>query len=180
MKNLNKAIAFLFLAVFAANAQNDNTRVSVYLHPISFFTYYAEDEIVVYSTVEIPLNLSFALIIYPDVWIDSKQLDKYASVSRVGSGLGIRYFLNERGDGMYLQALADLHYYSIKDELELHGGKGVSNTFMLYLGNAYKFRRVSIFSDIGVGIGNAKAKHKDILYSNKVYFDFSLGIGIPF
>jgi hypothetical protein len=202
MRHHNPAILIpLLIALLAANASaqtdaqnmqsafSDNQRVSVYLHPISFFTAFSAGIYQIYSTVEIPLNLSASLIITPDVWFSRGEKEEGTNTSRGGSGAGIRYFPGGAGEGLYLQALASAHYYSIKYKegwwyytsagtMSNEPKKGVSYDLLLYLGNAYKFRSVSIFSDVGAGIGNAK--HADDFYKNNAIIEFNLGIGLPF
>ncbi|MCL2101969.1 MAG: hypothetical protein FWH22_09695, partial [Fibromonadales bacterium] len=107
---------------------------------------------------------------------------------RAGSGIGLRYFPSGTSDGLYLQIMTSAHYYSIKYKegyYYLDGGepsnkpkKGTSADALLYIGRAYKYHRVNIFSDIGIGLGYAK--HNEVFYDNNVAFEANLGIGLPF
>jgi len=177
MKILRRSIAFFFLAFLTANADPvDYTKKAIYLHPVSLLVGANANELVLYSTIEIPLNLYFAPIIKPSVWNGHGEF-------RVGSDLGIRHYLAGRGEGMFLQLQGGFFHYSVKDgDSEGFGDwnygdfKKDSGTWvdgMLYLGNAYKFAYVNIYTDSGIGYGC-------ILGACAIRFDANIGLGISF
>jgi len=198
MRVLYKSVAFLFLAFFTANASlnpidmeevsrekaiadpsaMDYTKVSVYMHPVTLLVGANVKLLLLYSTIEIPMSLYNAPIIKPSVW-------NGPSFTRVGSDIGFRHYLAGRGEGMYLQPQVGLFYLSAKNwtfnfdydkDDDLIGYKKISGTWydgMLYLGRAYKFAYISIYSDGGIGYGCA-------LGGCSLIFDANIGLGISF
>jgi hypothetical protein len=179
MRILYKSIAFLFLAFFTANAEKDNTDISVYLHPVALLFGADAKALLFYSTVEVPLSLYNAPIIKPSLW-------KGQEFIRVGSDLGFRHYLAGRGEGLYLQPQVGAFYFSAKnwswsrdwynknnDEYKRSTGTWLDG--MLYLGNAYKFTYISIYSDTGIGYGCAFR-----LGSCALIYDANIGLGISF
>jgi hypothetical protein len=181
MKILYKSIAFLFLAFFTANASFpnpsalDNTRMSVYLHPVSILLGANDKTVLFYSTIEIPLNLYIAPIIKPSFWSGK-------DIFRIGSDLGFRHYLAGRGEGLYLQLKGGAFYFSAKNwnfdsdsknNDEIKRSKGTWFDGMAYLGQAYKFRYISIYYDYGIGYGCA-------LGSCALIPDGNIGLGISF
>jgi len=175
MKILRRSIVFFFLAFFTANADPvDCTKKAIYIHPVMLLIGANANELILYSTVEIPLNLYFAPIIKPSVWDGRGEF-------RVGSDLGIRHYLAGRGEGMYLQLQGGVFHYSIKDDdgigdwndREFKKDRGTWVDGMLYLGNAYKFAYVNIYTDSGIGYGC-------VLGACSIRFDANIALGISF
>jgi hypothetical protein len=194
-----KSLAFLFLAFFTANAQLlnpintaeqekgyiassalDNSRVSIYLHPFNLISGASMKLLLLYSTIEVPLNLYFAPIIKPSLWNYRDRL------FRLGSDFGLRHYLAGRGEGWYLQPQVGLFYLSAKvedwsfdlDDLDDDSNRGSTSKGtwfdgMLYLGSSYKFAYVNIYYDFGMGYGCA-------LKECVLIYDTNIGIGISF
>ncbi|MDR2555505.1 MAG: hypothetical protein LBC64_08775 [Fibromonadaceae bacterium] len=162
----------------------DYTKVSVYLHPVFLLVGANMKVLLLYSTIEIPLSLYNAPIIRPSVW-------NSPGLTRVGSDLGFRHYLAGKGEGMYLQpqvGLFYLSYLSAKDwsfDFDWDDDKN-DNIFepkkkkgslwydgMLYLGRAYKFAYISIYSDGGIGYGCT-------LGVCTLIWDANIGLGVSF
>ncbi|MCL1956537.1 MAG: hypothetical protein FWF63_04380 [Fibromonadales bacterium] len=185
-------ICFVLLILFIsyANAQEaakvqDNTRTSVYFHPISLSSNIFYTVInALYSTIEIPSSLSNSLIIKPSLLREHTDL----VLLKLGSDIGMRHYLFKKGKGLYLQEQVGVFYY--KRTYVADGGdtyfsiltfhetriKGLWFDTMGYLGYSWKLSKVSIFTDIGFGVA-AGMNHKNINISPLP--DFNLGIGIP-
>ena len=189
---MQKLIITFFLLISVANAQEDtviNTqeiqneipfdkRVSVYLHPIFFFAgatgnadWLKSDTIYnLYVTIEVPINLSYSLIIRPsylDGQIPIKSEVKFLSSDcyygkRLGSDFGIRYYKNKKGKGFYLQGQIGLFYYNeTGHKLNEFMGEHKNETydknymwvdFMGYIGKEWQFGdRFRMFFDAGLG-----------------------------
>jgi len=185
MKTLRKSIICLFLAICTANAQpesfeyysTDNTRTSVYLHPVSLLIGTNEKTLILYSTVEIPLSLYNAPIIKPGVWHNKDLL-------ALGAELGFRHYPSGRGEGLYLQPQVGAFYLSAKDfspfsmdfeyeDDKQNKRKGAWLEFMGFLGSTHKFRYLSIYYDTGIG-------YSCIFSKCSLLLDGNMGIGIPF
>jgi len=179
MKILHKFTVFLFLAVFTANADPvDYTKNAIYFHPVSLLVGANDNELILYTTAEIPLNLYFAPIIQPSVWNGNGEF-------RIGGDLGIRHYLAGRGEGMYLQLQAGAFYFSVTDSKsnvadfasvtddDFKSDRGTWIDGMLYLGNAYKFAYVNLYMDSGIGYGC-------VLGACSIRFDGNIGLGISF
>jgi len=194
MRFLGKAMIFLFFSVFAANASaHDNTRISVYLHPVALLVGLNDGMPMVYSTVEVPFSLYNALIVKPSLltlkpslWTSVKDknevLDSNVELLSLGSDIGFRHYPAGTGEGLYLQGQAGLFYLSVKDISDKKEFRVPWYDFMGYFGYAYKFAYMSIYSDTGLGyacVGGSKSNFK---YSGKctLAWDANFGIGIPF
>jgi len=192
MKILLKSIACLFLAICAANATVidsfaqekgnvedpsavDYTKISVYLHPVMLLVGANAKTLFLYSTIEIPISLYNSPIIKPSVW-------NQEYFSRVGVDLGFRHYPSGRGEGLYLQPQVGAFYLSAKDgwsfsldeeesKVEKISGKWLD--VMGYLGYAYKFKYLSIYSDSGIGYACIQSECG-------LMFDANIGIGISF
>ena len=196
-------LVYILLAISNINAQEqneDNTKVSVYIHPISLLlnTWFSN---AIYSTVEIPLSLSNSLIIKPSFL--REDLDR--SIFRLGSDIGIRHYLNGKGKGFYLQEQIGIFYYKLNRDDDCSCDDAQSDEYcecpdtsgpflpfpsvplknylwfdvMGYFGYSWKFSYVSIFTDIGIGVVmgiNDK--------SNSLSFyplpDINIGLRVPF
>ncbi|MDR0516926.1 MAG: hypothetical protein LBH25_07780 [Fibromonadaceae bacterium] len=193
MKTFRKSIVLLFLAAFTANADLgqfeqekrniadpsaiDNTRISVYLHPVMLLIGANAETTFFYSTIEIPTSLYNAPIIKPSIWLNSE-------FSRIGSDFGWRHYPAGRGEGLYLQPSVGFFYFSAYDSFSLdftsdtvkYEEKKRNGTWfdvMGYLGYTYKFAYLSIYSDTGIG-------YACIFSECGLMFDANMGIGISF
>jgi hypothetical protein len=189
MRVFCKSIAFLFFFFFTANAYSQpfdmesvdlkkkNTEILVYLHPVALLVGANSKMLLFYSTIEVPLSLYNAPIIKPSLWQGQE-------LTRVGSDFGFRHYLAGRGEGLYLQPQAGAFYFSAKnwswsrdlDKKNNDEYKRSSGTWfdgMLYLGNAYKFTYISIYSDTGIGYSCA-------LGDCALIYDVNIGLGISF
>jgi hypothetical protein len=202
-------IFLLILFISDANAEGDNEqdnqKISIYLHPNSFFCvwmftynsiagmdpapFYA-----IYLTVEVPLNLSNSLIIQPSLLYYESSGTTYIThnekliekMFRLGPGIGFRHFLNGKGDDLrlYLQAMSNIHYYSIKELDPSIYKKGFYTDLLGYLGFSRKRKifglSVCTFSDIGVGIVYPTNNSSPVifgLYKKFLTIDANMGIG---
>ncbi|MDR0516424.1 MAG: hypothetical protein LBH25_05195 [Fibromonadaceae bacterium] len=170
-------LLLLFLCSFVfANYRNE--RVSIYpLHPASIYFLIANlPEIVLsegakeyyglnspigfYFTVEYPLNDLYSLVVNPSIYYE-KSIDYNKDYNRedwkffrMGSGIGIRYFLNGNADGFYLQLMPSAYYTNL---IKYHYDKANEITsgpiidILGYVGYSAKFSRISIFFDAGAG-----------------------------
>jgi hypothetical protein len=213
--------AFIFLLIIFisnANAKQNNQKISIYLHPSSFLfgwmgsdidIYPTGDDIptshfyMIYLTVEIPLNLNNSLIIQPSLWyqegmtgISGRTYYHQDMVKRLGPGIGFRHFI---GDGLYLQAMSSIYYYSIEvedggwikdndgiDKYESTYKKGFYADLLGYLGYSWKGKIICTFSDIGIGFGypsNSPTRELSAILFKKqkpLIHDVNFGIGISF
>ena len=191
-------VVLLIISISYANeqetaVQQDNTRVSVYLHPVSLslglLLLELETNIValpIYSTIEIPFGLSNSLIIKPSLF---REKTKERNLLRLGSDIGIRHYLSGKGKGFYLQGQIGLFYYKNK-----HVDSADSVFYVLpvsitrnswaldamgYLGYSWKFSHVNIFVDFGFGAAwEINTKRSEPLLMPLP--DINVGIGIPF
>jgi len=215
MKTSCKAFIFLLIIfISSANAEynnkQNNQRISIYLHPASLFMADLVQNInivgdadtipiyVTYLTFEIPLSLSNSLIIQPSLWYiegtwyyNENEIVKVDNLFRLGSGIGVRHFVNRKGDGLYLQAMGNIHYYSIKEldesiynNKDFYYKKGFYADLLGYLGYSWKYSFFSIFQDIGIGIifpiDNPSYKVTVGAYKKPFTVDANLGIGFSF
>ena len=167
----------------------DNMKVAVYIHPFSlaFSTMLtalavSHGAMVVagwfYCTIEKPLNLYSSLIVKPSLWnefiFNLNNLDDYEADIRgirIGSDVGIRFYPNRKGEGLYLQAQGGIFNVNIYDT-KSYVGKDV----MGYFGFSYKSNyRGNIFFEIGAGWGNTSGERK-----NTVIFDINFGVNFKF
>ena len=189
---MKKLIITFLLLVPVANAQEDtviNTqelknkipfdkRVSVYLHPLTIICSILtmtddsfKDNLFLYSTVEVPLSLSYSLIIRPSYWYNPDNI-------RLGSDIGFRYYTSKKGKGFYLQGQMGMFYGSKVDCCEGEKENFTYFDIMVYIGISRKFSNFSIFSDFG--FGNASKKDGYIFPSdNGLILDYNIGVGIP-
>jgi len=194
MKFLRKTVIFFFLAVFAVNAQaqeQDNTRTSVYLHPAILVMGLNAGVPMIYSTVEVPFSLYNALIVKPNLWISMEgknELFDEVDLLRLGSDFGIRHYPAGRGEGFYLQGQLGLYYLSIEEMDNTVAAadrvkfKSFWYDFMGYLGWAYKFTYINVYSDTGLGYVCVSGGKSSFEYSGgcTLMWDVNLGIGFSF
>jgi len=206
--DVNISVGIPFGAPKSANAQEklepkqDNTRVSVYLHPFFFLLGFSEEAnpaLLIYSTIEIPFNLKQALIIKPSLAkLESKvkypEDDEPLRQLRVGSDVGIRIYHDRKGEGSYWQIQTGAFYHDARYLFPVSANNSIWLDIMGYSGYSWKFSRVSVFTDIGIGLGGLYGNW----YSRNLYgglyalncdgkcfgffpiIDANFGIGIPF
>ncbi|MCL1955988.1 MAG: hypothetical protein FWF63_01575 [Fibromonadales bacterium] len=205
-------IIFISDANAKYNKEQNNQKISIYGHPASLYMAYVvkninivdtgdgspdEDQSPIYTaylTVEIPLSLRYSLIIQPSLWYveggwysADNEILYVDKLFRLGSGIGLRHFVNGKGDGLYLQPMSSVHYYSIKEsynDKDFYYKKGYYADLLGYLGYSWKYSFFSIFSDIGIGtifpFGNSSYKVLVGGYNKPFTFDMNLGIGFSF
>jgi len=194
------AMAPLPMPVAKEEDYQKNLRVSAYLHPFSLFWGAAYDMFMFTSTVEVPLSLSNSVIIQPTVWLGSSDgyiddLVEYEKLRRVGTGIGMRHYAADKGQGFYLQALAGLYYFSAesisekesedeyRDFLEITTWtkvKGWVGELIFYVGASHKWQNISLFYEGGLGFGYDGTDTYQMGYTNRLVANFNLGIGLPF
>jgi len=230
MKTSYKSLAFIFLLIIfisSANAEDNeeqnNKKISIYLHPFSFFLIDTWENgwsnslfddkphiFIAYLTIKIPLSLSNSLIIQPSFWNrsgpfldtfgheDDDEILRLDDLSRLGLGIGLRHFVNGKGDGLYFQAMSNVYHYSITEwnrstynnalfsykKINFYYNKGYYADLLGYLGYSWKYSHFSMFSDIGIGtiypINNSNYELMVGVYKKPFTFDMNLGIGLSF
>jgi len=191
-----------------AEDYQQNLRVMAYFHPLPLFWGAAYNMFMFSSSFEIPLNLRNSIVVQPSVWFGSSDghipnitiflIDndgselQYEKLKRVGSGIGIRHYALDKGQGFYLQAMASAYYFSAKsvssrtdggywDERETVWNKvdGFVGELMFYLGSTHKWQNVGFFYEVGLGFGYDDTKTQQLGYINRLATNFNIGIGIP-
>jgi len=185
-----------------------NLRPAIYLHPLPLFFGAASNILMFSSTIEIPMNLSNSVIIIPAVWLGNSDgyiqvfdAVEYEKLIRIGSGIGVRRYARDRGQGFYLQAIASAYYISAKsishkeDPSEEDDDyyynwepkittwkkvKGVICDLILYIGSTHKWQNIGFFYEGGLGFGYDGTHTYQLGYINKLVASFNLGVGIPF
>ncbi len=179
-----------------------NLRNVVYLNPLALFFGAANNMFMFSSAVEIPLNLGNSVIVQPVVWLGSSNgyisLDdvEYEKLVRIGSGIGMRRYAHNKGQGFYLQAIASAYYISAESishketpDDDYSGREkirswikvqGMIGDLILYVGAAHKWQNISFFYEGGAGFGYDGTDTYQIGYINKLVFSFNVGLGIPF
>jgi hypothetical protein len=167
------AMAFTSVSAEVSNTDiplNTNQRTSVYLHPVSLIAGFASEgkfPFMLYLTGEFPFNERYALIVDPSLltWDD----DDGGEVFAIGSGIGIRRFVNGNADGFYLQLIPNISYWEEiahwkdwkgigkngEDEYEdkTDNASGINVDVLGYIGYSIKYSKISLFFDIGIGYG---------------------------
>ena len=205
------AILLLGLATMQAKsdtkAQDTNTVKSVelpalliHLHPastiFSLSSLFVEESkdgyeynvpVLLYLTLEKPLSQSSSLIIRPSFLSYNRFFysDK-DSVIRIGTDIGVRYYLNDKGefgDGIYLGGTAGLFYFKCKEEVYLnnypYGYKYEPKSSLwfdvaFYVGKAWKFSGVTLSLDAALGINLTNN-----LGGVPFIYDVNFCVGIP-
>ena len=167
------------------NQEPDNTRTTIYFHPASLIVAGLQwSSVMLYSTIEKPMSLSTSLIIRPSLW--NINGDDFFSdndkIFRFGSDVGYRYYLNEKGDDWFIQGQIGLFYFARTYRewgYPYYGDEKVKDNslwvdIMGYVGRAYKFKKASIYYNVGIGYANNP-------FDDNMNFmgDINLGIGIP-
>jgi len=172
--------------------KNNNTRVSVYLHPFSNLLSLSP----IYLTVETPFSLYNSLIIRPS-FLDISHVDGDKAF-RIGSDIGLRHYLAGNGEGLYLQGQMGIFYFRNNNHYvhdEECGTEEVNkNPFyriynipkkslwldvMGYIGYSLKFSHISIFIDAGFGPALA-INHEHVELFDELRPDLNIGIGFSF
>jgi len=174
-------------------AENDNARVSVYLHPVSTLLGIAGFS-PIYLTVEIPFSLYNSLIIRPS-YLNLSNFDG-DKIFRIGSDFGYRYYLTGKGENLYLQGQMGLFYFRGDDhytscyyedgcddvDANLIPFFSVPNyrkslwlDAMGYIGFSFKY----VFIDVGIGLIMVINPERVKLF-DELWPDLNIGIGIPF
>ena len=162
----------------------DNTRTSIYFHPTALIAGAATDAFLLFSTIEVPMNLFRSVIIKPSVCYISAQVNDFdlnlEDPFRIGTDIGIRFYPGEKGDGLYLQAQAGVFcLFAKENEYDYYTWSTKTkriNKFWLdvmgYVGYSKKYSRFSISIDAGLGI-------EFITMERELIGDVNLGIGFP-
>jgi hypothetical protein len=195
---LRVGIILLVIFIFNVSAQEtaieqNNTRISVYLHPFSTSGMVGQSPL--YLTVEIPFSLSNSLIIRPS-FLNINHVDGDKAF-RLGSDIGFRHYLARNGEGLYLQGQMGVFYFrhnnhKCNDEC---GDVGTIQPFysvyiprkslwldgMGYIGYSFKFSHVSVFVDAGFGaVLGISTETGNVKLFNWPWPDINMGIGFPF
>jgi hypothetical protein len=111
------------------------------------------------STIEYPLNGFHALIVNPSIYLSLERGggNKY---SKLGSGVGIRHFLNGEANGFYLQLMPSVYYgraaKNYLDEDNVYASSTIID-ILGYVGYSAKGilcpKCYKIFFDVGTGYG---------------------------
>jgi len=194
------AMAFTCISAEVSNTDiplNTNQKTSVYLHPVSLitsFVRYAVEDLYLPRlnlTGEFPFSKSNALIVTPSLWAEGSMEDD-TELFMIGSGIGIRRFINGNADGFYLQLMPSVFYLKIDDKIDYAYNLNVD--VLGYIGYSVKYSKINLFFDIGMGYGlshQLSISDKDFLKDksyfrifrlgteNDLSYDINIGIGIP-
>jgi hypothetical protein len=208
VKKITFIIVFSVIATFAQQQETPyggSTNNSVYLHPISLIvSLFSLENTSIASftfislTGEFPLSGRYALIVNPSLFLVYESKDEPPGEAFfIGSGFGIRRFVNGNADGLYLQLMPNVHYF------EGNNGKisvsGLNMDILGHIGYSIKYSKINFFFDIGTGYGfshyfsldkelTEEDTEGDINYrffggllgsKNGLSFDINIGIGIP-
>ena len=212
MKKIHVLIAFFASTVFAQQQeipQEGSYNSSVYLHPGTLISDLLEKILWLNLTGEMPLSGRYALVVPLTIYSGKVETEKYdpGKGFDIGSGIGIRRFVNGNADGLYLQLMSIVSYSKVeglkKKNIEeisdiynnILGYTDYSfiNTDILgYIGYSIKFSRIYCFFDFGVGYGFSHffSENKEIDGApdvrvlgigakNGLSLDFNIGVGIP-
>ena len=165
--------------------------VGVYLHPVSFvlaqiINLPQSSALLLYATIEIPTSPSFSFIIRPSLLDDLPGMGGDIEWFRVGTDLGIRYYTNGKGNGLYLQGTVGLfnskrpeyntHYYSTRTDTVSFFQADI----MVYIGASVKPNRnnskLYAFVDLGIGYGSSPF----VLGLANKRIDYNIGVGYRF
>jgi len=189
--HFTKAFIYFFLLVISISyadtqeeqaAKDNNTRVSIYLHPAYSYYFSNIDITAIYFTIEIPFGLPNSLIIKP-----SFLRDNYDGAFRLGSDIGFRHYLFENGEGLYLQGQMGIFYnkrndyydVSSRSPLDLLHSKSLWLNPTGYVGYSLKYSHINIFIDAGLGgVMGISTKTGQVTLSDEPWPDFEIGIGI--
>jgi hypothetical protein len=205
----NGIALFAFMLLAPSNSigqtlENDNQKTSVYLHPVSLIAGFAGMGIEGFYlpiwfnlTGEIPLSERYALIVNPSLVYMYEDEDETGKAFFVGSGVGIRRFVNGNADGLYLQIMPYINYGKGN-----HWGDDGEDSFssinadiLGYIGYSIKYSKISLFFDIGIGYGishylslsnkelfineNDEIRLSGLGAKNGLSIDINIGVGMP-
>ncbi|MDR0516146.1 MAG: hypothetical protein LBH25_03790 [Fibromonadaceae bacterium] len=188
MTKILLSLVFFHSMVFAYDYYN--SRMSVYTHPISMVSTLMQGY-TLYLTVECPLNESYSIIVNPSFIYSFRAMGDYEKsssyyYSRIGSGVGVRYFIGDKiSDGFYLQLMPST--YRFRNDFT----SGTIIDILGYIGYSFKsFSGViksGIFLDMGIGImgyGNRSDIPFWLLYGSAgngiVSTDVNFGVSLGF
>ena len=181
-----------------------NLRMVAYLNPFQLFYGAAYNMLMFTATIEKPLNLSNSVVVQPTVWLGNSAgyiagVVEYENLKRAGLGVGVRRYIEDKGYGSYLQAIASAYYISAgsisykeddgEDDDTYYSPpnintwtkvKGVVGELMFYVGIVHKWQNISFFYEGGLGFGYDGTDTFQMGYINKLAANFNVGIGIPF
>jgi len=196
VKKFHIIIAFFAITVFAQQQempQENSESSSVYLHPVAFAAL-AADMLYINLTGEFPLNGRYALIVNPSViWLygTSETVEGVDKTFWIGSGIGIRRFVNGNADGLYLQLMPNIGYFKSEDSDRY---SAINADILGYIGYSIKYSKIRLFFDFGIGYGfthyfSVDKEYKESIKDeprffgmgtrNDLSFDINIGIGIP-
>lgn len=210
MKILSKAIALLFLAVFAVNAQDyqesiwdspepvipeeplvfqDPQRHQTFKHPHMRTSVYLHP-VALLAGLNVNVPLVYITVEHPfslyNALIVKPSVWASGEGYRIGGDLGIRHYLAGRGDGMYLALQAGGFYLSIDDiEIDI-------NFDLEEEAEKKRNKNKSVWFD-GMGYFGYSYKYAHIsIYSDtgigygcvagncSLIYDLNFGVGLPF
>ena len=200
------SVLFLLMAIWGSDLKaqevdnkqdttlkKQNTRTSIYFHPLTFISTAVLNsdsdsdaflKTFLYLTIENPIDLSKSLIFKPSLLVfqEFKIFSPSDDIFRFGADVGLRHYADKKGDGFYSQVQTGIFYlYKIgKDNRK--NKNGVWFDIMGYLGYSKKYAKVSIFFDIGMGLGLTSLRDLNILTvpigeRSFLLSDINLGIG---
>ena len=199
------AMAFTSVSAEVSNTDiqlNTNQKTSVYLHPvwlIAGFASYAVDDFYwpfgLNLTGEFPFNERYALIVDPFLLLwPGEDGEDGGEVFEIGSGIGIRRFVNGNADGLYLQLMPSIYHWKYDDKIDYASALNVD--ILGHIGYSIKYSKINLFFDFGMGYGfthylSRSIGVKDIFKDdsdirifrlgtkNGLSFDINIGVGIP-
>jgi len=187
-----------------------NLRVGVYFHPLPFIFGAKYNMFMFTSTVEVPLSLSNSVIIQPSLWLGSSDgfipdvvkviyfsddEVEYKKLKRVGTGIGLRNYVFNKGEGLFLSLVASTYYISAEkiqkresDSDDYWGEKiklwkkveGRIGELMFYVGATHKWQNISLSYEAGLGFGYDGTETYQMGYANKLATNLNVIVGIPF
>ncbi|MDR0517604.1 MAG: hypothetical protein LBH25_11230 [Fibromonadaceae bacterium] len=191
---ISTLLPFIFLYSVAPAEENAkvnqkteaNQRTFIYWHPFSTPMIFLASSIInkeiivpIYLTIEFSLDENyFALIINPS-YVFINNINEF----RLGSGVGIRHFMNGNADGVYLQLMPGAYYSNSSSKIKTlyhidilsyigYSSKFSNSNVLLRTSNSNVFIR-NLFFDIGIGYGWGPL-------SNGYTLDSNLGFGFGF
>ncbi|GBU25680.1 hypothetical protein R83H12_02335 [Fibrobacteria bacterium R8-3-H12] len=207
MKKIHILIAFFAITVFAQQQempQEESKNSSVYLHPVTLIGSLASLAVEnlylplwLNLTGEIPFSRRYALIVNPSVFWMYETEEEPGNAFYIGSGVGIRRFVNGNADGLYLQLMPNVHYFKgegkKENSKELSAFSGINADILGYIGYSIKYSKIYWFFDFGVGYGfshyfsvdkeliegDSNIRFFGIGTKNGLSFDINIGVGIP-
>jgi hypothetical protein len=192
-------LSFLFLYSFAfAEEKDGDQRVFVYLHPNTLLgslylsAIFQEPNLILVLTGEIPLGTYNSIIINPSLLLLNWDIFDSEEIFTVGAGIGIRHYFVGKTKGFYMQLMPQAYYRkekSTRDWGRVHSNlSGIGADILYYMGYSFKFSKLSLFFDAGLGAGYSRSSENSVAdgetstCKSKSFgpsFDLNMGIGIP-